>query len=78
VELGTPLAAATTTNATPINTECPVSGKPVDTSKTVLHDGVLIAFCCEDCKAKFQQDPKPFLAKLAALMPHDLKPKLTQ
>jgi YHS domain-containing protein len=23
-----------------------------------------VAFCCEDCKAKFQQDPAPYLAKL--------------
>jgi YHS domain-containing protein len=43
---------------------CPVSGKPVDAQKTVLYEGKLVAFCCDDCKAKFQQDPKPFLAKL--------------
>src|SRR5262249_32966249 len=71
VELGTPLASAATNNATPANTECPVSGKPIDTSKTLLHEGILIAFCCDDCKTKFQQDPKPFLGKLAALMPKD-------
>jgi uncharacterized membrane protein len=78
VELGTPLASAAATNAAPVNTECPVSGKSVDTSKTLIHDGVLIAFCCDDCKAKFQQDPKPFLAKLAALMPKDAKGKSSQ
>ena len=71
VELGTPLASAATTNAVPVNTQCPVSGKPVDATKTLFHDGVLIAFCCDDCKAKFQQDPKPYLTKLAALMPKD-------
>ena len=48
----------------PVNAQCPVSGKSVDISKTVLHEGKLIAFCCDDCKAKFQQDPKPLLAKL--------------
>jgi mono/diheme cytochrome c family protein len=78
VELGTPLAATPATNAVPINTECPVSGKPVDITKTLLHEGALIAFCCDDCKAKFQQDPKPFLVKLAALMPKDSKPKSSQ
>ena len=78
VELGTPLTSVSTTNAAPINTECPVSGKPVDTSKTVVHDGVLVAFCCDDCKAKFQEDPKPFLEKLAALTPKDTKPKSSQ
>src|SRR5262249_34469818 len=64
VELGTPLTSATT-NASPANSECPVSGKPIDTTKTLVHEGILIAFCCDDCKAKFQQDPKPFLGKLA-------------
>jgi len=73
VDLGTTTTAAATTNASPINTECPVSGKPIDPTKTVLHDGVLVAFCCDDCKAKFEKDPKPFLAKLAALMPKDAK-----
>jgi mono/diheme cytochrome c family protein/uncharacterized membrane protein len=71
VELGTPLTSVSTTNAAPVNTECPVSGKPVDTSKTLVHEGILVAFCCDDCKAKFEQDPKPFLGKLAALMPKD-------
>jgi hypothetical protein len=71
VELGTQLPSAPATNAAATNTECPVSGKPVDTSKTLVHDGILIAFCCDDCKGKFEQDPKPFLSKLAALMPKD-------
>ncbi len=67
VDLGTMLptvAAASITNAAAINTVCPVSGKPVDPTKTVVHKGVVVAFCCDDCKAKFQQDPTPFLAKL--------------
>jgi uncharacterized membrane protein/YHS domain-containing protein/mono/diheme cytochrome c family protein len=69
VEMGTIIPAATSTNivstnAGPINTQCPVLGKPVDPTKTLLHNGKLVAFCCEDCKAKFQQDPAPYLAKL--------------
>lgn len=64
VELGTSIASAPATNATPFNTVCPVSGKPIDPSKTVLYAGKLLAFCCDDCKAKFQHDPKPILAKL--------------
>jgi Leucine-rich repeat (LRR) protein len=63
VDVGT-IMAETSTNAAPVNTECPVSGKPIDPTKTVLHEGTLIAFCCDDCKAKFKQDPKPILAKL--------------
>jgi YHS domain-containing protein/uncharacterized membrane protein len=64
VEMGTAVAAASSTNAAPINTVCPISGKPIDPSKTVLYQGKLLAFCCDDCKAKFQADPKPVLAKL--------------
>ena len=64
VDLGTLLAASapasTSTNTAAINTVCPVSGKPVDPSKTVVHNGVVIAFCCDDCKAKFLRDPTPF------------------
>ena len=66
VNLGLTTASNSAANATPVNSQCPVSGKPVDASKTVLHDGALVAFCCDDCKAKFQRDPKPFLAKLAS------------
>ena len=65
VDLGTispPVIAST--NAAPVNAQCPVLGKPVDPTKTVVHNGVVVAFCCDDCKAKFQQDPAPYLAKL--------------
>ena len=66
VELGTTTAAQSTTtnNAAPANALCPVSGKPADPARTVLHDGQVIAFCCDDCKAKFLKDPEPFLARL--------------
>jgi uncharacterized membrane protein/mono/diheme cytochrome c family protein len=64
VDLGTIVPPAASTNAAATNAMCPVSGKPVDASKTLLHNGILVAFCCDDCKAKFQQDPTPFLAKL--------------
>lgn len=50
--------------AKPVNDKCPVSGKPVDAAKTVIHDGKRIAFCCDKCVACFNQDPKPILAKL--------------
>lgn len=54
-------------NAVALNSQCPVSGKPVDASKTAAYEDKLIAFCCDDCKAKFQQDPKPFLTKLGLI-----------
>jgi YHS domain-containing protein/uncharacterized membrane protein len=64
VELGTTTTASTSTNAAPINKDCPVSGKPIDTSKTVTYEGSLVAFCCDDCKAEFEKDPKKFVSKL--------------
>ena len=63
VDLGTIVPAPVSTNAA-VNTLCPVSGKPIDPSKTVVHNGVLVAFCCDDCKATFEKDPTPYLAKL--------------
>lgn len=69
VDLGTILPTTASTNAAPVNAQCPVSGKPIDPTKTLVHNGILIAFCCDDCKAKFQQDPKPYLAKLEPQKP---------
>jgi uncharacterized membrane protein len=67
VELGSIATPKPATNAAPVNAVCPVSGKPVDPSKTVVHEGEVIAFCCDDCKAQFLKDPKPFLAKISAV-----------
>ena len=39
VDVGTELAAAPSTNAAPVNANCPVSGKSIDPTKTVLHEG---------------------------------------
>ena len=64
VELGAPGTSAPGSNAAPLNAQCPVSGKPVDQTKTLLYEGTRVAFCCDDCKAKFEQDPKPFVSKL--------------
>jgi YHS domain-containing protein/mono/diheme cytochrome c family protein len=50
--------------AKPINDTCPVSGKAIDSSKTSEVDGKLVAFCCGNCKAKFDADPAPFRKKL--------------
>ncbi len=66
VDLGA-APSAPATNATPLNARCPVSGKPIDPAKTVVFEGRVVAFCCDDCKARFEKDPKPFLAKLGRL-----------
>ena len=68
VELGIDLTSKQASTGKPINTECPVSGKPVNPEKTVVYEGKVIAFCCDDCKANFQKDPKPYLAKLEPLL----------
>jgi uncharacterized membrane protein/mono/diheme cytochrome c family protein/YHS domain-containing protein len=68
VELGIPLTTAST-NSSPVNTQCPVSDKPVEATKTLVHEGATIAFCCDDCRAKFQQDPKAYLSKIQSVMP---------
>ncbi len=65
--LGAPAAVAPTASAVPINTICPVSGKLADRTKTLWHEGKLVAFCCDDCKASFVKDPKPHLTKLFQL-----------
>ena len=52
--------------AKPINSTCPVSGKPVDPTKTLVHDGKTIGFCCENCPKTFEKDPSKFVAKIKA------------
>lgn len=68
VDVGTSLKSAALTQVaaaqSPINTDCPVSGKPVDITRTLTYAGKLIGFCCDACKTKFEADPKPFLEKL--------------
>lgn len=78
VDLGTLLqdsASASTSTNTAINTLCPVSGKPINPSKTVVYQGAVVAFCCGDCKAQFQKDPKPFLARLDLKTPTESSTK---
>jgi YHS domain-containing protein len=36
--------------------------------KTVVYEGKVVAFCCDDCKANFEKDPKPFLSKLPGVV----------
>ena len=64
VDIGVPIVTTKEPAAKPINTNCPVSGKPVDLTQTVQYEGKLVAFCCEKCKASFEKDAKPYLAKL--------------
>jgi len=36
-----------------LNATCPVMGGPVDPARTVVVDGVPVAFCCQECVVKW-------------------------
>jgi mono/diheme cytochrome c family protein len=61
LRLGAPVPA---TAPAAVNAVCPVTGKPVDPWLALDHDGRRIAFCCAQCRAKFERDPATYLAKL--------------
>jgi hypothetical protein len=44
----------------PVNTACPVSGKPVDARYVVVHEQRAVGFCCPECPARFWEDPKRY------------------
>ena len=68
VNRGAELAVVVTPEAKgPINEACFLTDKPVDPAFSSVVDGVEVAFCCGDCKSKFDADPSKFAAKLAAL-----------
>lgn len=51
-----------------LQTACPVSGKDIDVTKTVLeHKGKKIYFCCDNCPKAFKADPSKYEAKLPQL-----------
>jgi YHS domain-containing protein/mono/diheme cytochrome c family protein len=47
----------------PVNTVCPVSGKPVDPRYKLVHDGRVIGFCCPNCPAEFSAHPEKYALK---------------
>ena len=50
-----------------VNDTCPVSGEGVNAAQFVVFKGKKIGFCCGNCKGKFQDNPKKFAGKIAAL-----------
>jgi YHS domain-containing protein len=50
----------------PINTKCPVSGKPVEGNNVLTHEGKTIGFCCGNCPKAFQKEPAKFAANIKA------------
>src|SRR6185436_19966067 len=53
--------------ADPINKKCPVTGKDVNPTKTTEYEKNTIGFCCDDCKGKFETDPKKYVGKIPEL-----------
>jgi len=47
-----------------LQTECPVSGKKIDITKSVEHKGKNVYFCCGNCPAAFKKEPEKYLDKL--------------
>jgi YHS domain-containing protein len=50
--------------ADPINKVCPLTGKDINPTKTVEYEKQLIGLCCDDCKGKFETDPKKYIGKV--------------
>jgi xanthine dehydrogenase accessory factor len=45
-------------------TICPVGGDPIDETVFVMHEGQKVYFCCDLCKAPFEEEPEKYLSKL--------------
>ena len=48
----------------PINTKCPVALKDVKPDCTTKYKEFVVAFCCGNCKGKFEKDAEPYLKNL--------------
>lgn len=59
----------------PVNTVCPVLGKPADAKITFTYEGKVIAFCCTKCCAAFAKEPKKFIDKVNAAPAKKEEPK---
>lgn len=42
------------TASAPVNAKCPFSGLAVDAAVTASSGGTTVAFCCDDCKVKWE------------------------
>ena len=67
VEIAAPPAPAApaVAAAKPINAKCPLTGKDIDAGKASTYKTQLIAFCCDNCKGKFDAEPAKFIGKVA-------------
>ncbi len=60
-------------DAKPVNAKCPISGRDVDAAATFTYKSQVIAFCCDNCKGKFEKEPEKFIAKVEGFKAEDKK-----
>ncbi len=56
-------AAGIARAAEPLNTVCPITGKPASPSITTTYKKS-VALCCNKCKAQFDANPKAYLTNI--------------
>lgn len=59
------LLAGVSPAAEPLNTVCPISGKPASPAITSTYTKT-VAVCCDKCKAQFNAAPKGYLSNILA------------
>ena len=59
------LLAGVSPAAEPLNTVCPISGKPANPAITSTYSKT-VAVCCDKCKAQFTAAPKGYLSNIIA------------
>lgn len=57
-------AMASFASAAPVNTVCPVGARPARTDITSTYQGKEVAFCCNNCKKKFDADPAKYAGNI--------------
>jgi len=65
--------------AGPKNEKCPLmTGEDVDSEQLVEYEGITVLFCCQDCRKKFNANPKYVIKASLELLPQfeALKDKL--
>jgi YHS domain-containing protein len=58
------IAVSGVLSAAPVNTTCPVGSRPARTDITSTYNGKEIAFCCNNCKKKFDAEPAKYAGKI--------------
>lgn len=59
--LGKLKAEGVTLEDVPVETSCPVSGKPANAAIFTEYRGERVWFCCNGCKSTFEKDPAKYM-----------------